>query len=320
MEKYLALVEKRRKRNRLSGRIGVGVEYETNRNASPQSGERLFSDSPLALADSSKRKQDSNRILLGGLEWRRDLGSQAGHEAFAGATFYQAEQERIKTLNLQAVSLQGGGVWKAGKLSVTPTLLFDHVRLSQATYLRNRGGGLRVDRRINRPTSVFIEFRDMYQDYARTREVPAAPERNGVQWDLSAGFDRILTPTRKLNAALTHTVKRASKSYNAYLRDAVSLRHSWLLGKGTFLVSSLALGYDRYTDPDTFVSGRYRRDTTLRAGMLYGSPLTPLSPKLKDLLGTLNLDYYRVASTVRNYAYTDFKFGAMLTYRWELSF
>ena len=252
------------------------------------------------------------------MEVRRDLGSQAGHELFGSLTYYRADQTAVRTLNLQAYSAEGGGVYKAGRTSITPLLLFDHVLLAQETFLRNRGARLRVDQVLSRRASLYAEFKDVYQDYAPTSVVPVAKERTGIQIDSTLGGGYVLSPTMKLDLGLTYTVKRAEQHYDAFNREALAFAHTWLLGKGTFLLTSANLCFDQYWTPDITISSNHRKDIWWRAGETYGTPLGFINPALKDLVWTFSYDYLEAHSTVMNYAYTNNKVSTMLTYRWEL--
>jgi hypothetical protein len=224
----------------------------------------------------------------------------------------------VKTLNLQAYSLAGGGVIRFPWLNFLPSLLFDHVLLAQTTFLRNRGGSLRAEGKINRQLSLYAEFKNIYQDYSRTAQVPTAPERTGIQADGALGADYLLTPTMRLGFSYTHSLKHAQKRYNAFSRDALGLSHAWLLGKGTFFITGLNLNYDQYDQPDTVISAKFRKDTVLRASGTFGASLGPLHQSMKDLVWTFTYEYYQALSSITNYAYTNNKVATLLTYRWEI--
>lgn len=318
VDQYRVLVAKRRQKNRLSARVGMGFQYDTNRNAAPADGERLFLDTPVSLTGTSLRRDDTSLLFLGSLDYRRTL--PRGHEAFTSLNYYRAEQTLVKTLNLQAYSLQGGATLRRGRDTLTPAINFDHVLLAQSTYLRAWGADLRYERKVGKRGSLFAEVRDSYQDFQKTVIVPVADERDGVQVDFSGGGDYVLTPTMKIGGSYTHTIKHAREHYNAFERDAFGANHIWLLGKGTFLLSNATISYDRYDEADRAISRNYRRDFTARASATYGAPLTLVHKSLKDLLMTFTYEYYNAQSTIRNYAYSNNKLATMITYKWDLGF
>jgi len=315
---YLKALEKRAKRTHISGSLSLGFEYDTNRNAAPASGRRLFGDTPINLTGSSQRRDDTSLVSMGNVSLRRDLPFQSVPEVFGSFTYYQAEQTLTKTLNLKAYSAQAGGVYRAGRARLTPTLLFDHVQLAQSTFLRNRGGDLRLDYRVGSQANLFLEMRDVYQDYVPTRDITTAAERTGVQLDWTAGSEHILGTTMKLGTLVGYTLKHAQKRYNAFDRWVAGVNHIWLLGRGTFLFSSFNVNYDLYDQTDTAISSTLRKDTTMRADATLGVPLSLAHKTLDDFLWTLTYEYYHALSTVENYAYSNNKVATMLTYRWEV--
>ncbi|MBI3564606.1 MAG: hypothetical protein HY079_05345, partial [Elusimicrobia bacterium] len=145
-----------------------------------------------------------------------------------------------------------------------------------------------------------------------------AGDRTGIQFDMTAGASRILTPANKLTASYTHGMKHASQAFWAYSREAVDLSDLWLTGKGTFVMTSGGLRYDHYSRPDPSVSAKTRRDTIWRLALTGGAPLGLVHPYLKDVLATLNYEYYQATSNLVNYAYTNNKISALLTWRWEV--
>jgi hypothetical protein len=314
---YLAAVEKRLKKTHLSGRLSAGFEYDTNRNAAPASGSRLVADVPFTVTGTGVRRDDTSALFMGNVEVRRDLPH--GHEAFASFDYYRSEQNLIPLLNLQAYSAALGGVLRpAPGWDVTPTVSFDHVLLHQSTFLRNRGLGLRVEKALNRRTSLFVEARDVYNDFVNTLDLPNASDRTGIQADLVVGASRILTPTNKLTASYTHGMKHAAQAYWAYSREGFELSDLWLTGAGTFVLTTGGVRYDHYSRPDPSVSAANRRDTTWRLALTGGAPLGFIHPAVKDVLATLNYEYFQATSNLVNWAYTNNKISALLTWRWEV--
>jgi len=313
---YLAAAEKRLKKTHLSGRLSAGFEYDTNRNAAPAAGRALFLDTPFQLTGSSRRRDDTAMLFLGNVEARRDLPH--GHEAFASLDYYRSEQNLLPQLNLQAYSAAAGGVIRpAPTWEITPSASFDHVLLDQSTFLRNRGLGVKVEKALNRRTSVFGELRDTFNDFVNTRDLANASDRTGIEADVTAGATRVLTPANKLTASYTHGMKHASQAFWAYSREAFALSDLWLTGAGTFASATGELRYDHYSRPDLAVSAKTRRDTAWRLALTGGAPLGLLHPRLQDVLFTLNYEYFQATSNVINWAYTNNKLSALLTWRWE---
>lgn len=315
---YQKLVDARTKKNHITVRAGLGFQYDTNRNAAPANGERLFGDVPIPLSLASQRRDDTSVLFLGGADYRRAVGN--GQELFGSFNYFKSEQTLVKVLNLAAFSLQGGAVLHRGRDSLTPSLVWDHVLLAQTSYLRDRGVDLRYEHKLGKRGDLYVQVHDVYQDFAATAVVPTADERDGIQIDALFGGDYVLTPVNRIGAAYQRTLKRAGKPYNAFDRNGLLLNDIWLLGKGTFLLANAALDYDMYRDPDVALSRKLRRDTTIRASLTYGVPLQLVHKSLQDFVMTFTYEYYQAMSTVENFSYTNDKIGTLLTYKFDLGF
>ncbi|MBI3547837.1 MAG: DUF560 domain-containing protein [Elusimicrobia bacterium] len=315
-KQYRTLIAGRKRSTHVNALLGFGWGYDTNRNAAPSTGKALFAGSPIQLTANSLRRDDTSITLLGSLGLTHDLGTQAGHSLFGNFTYYQGEQTLMKTLNIKAYSFRAGGVIKHWYANLTPTLIFDHVQLAQTTFLRTRGGELRADHKLSRRSDVYVQAGYQYQQYSRTALVPTAEERNGNQWDFGAGYGYWLTPNQRLVPSYNYQIKNAVRLYNAYTRNALGLEHTWLLGKGTFLLSSVTANFDRYVKEDAILAPWDRQDDTYRLRATYGAPLSLVWKPLKDFLGTLTYEYYHALSNLPNYSYDNTKIMGMLTYSW----
>jgi tetratricopeptide (TPR) repeat protein len=317
---YQAEIRKRQKRTQLTGRLGLGMEYDDNRNSAPATGIAQFGGAPVQLSAGSLRHDDTSVLFLGNVEAHHDLGLAAGHEIFGTFNYYRAEQTLQKNLNLTAYSPALGGTYKTAYFSVTPQLVYDYVLLAQTTFLRNRGVDLRVDKILSARADVYAQIHDVRQIYSPTAVVPTAADRTGIQVDTTLGGDYMLLPTNRLGLGLTYTVKHAQNNAFTFFRKGLGVTDTWLLGRGMFFLSSVRLNVDNYPYADTAISSGLRRDTTLQADLTYGAPLTLISPRLKDLLFTFTYEYFDSMSTLSNYGYTNDKISGLLTYKWAAGF
>ncbi|HVE15049.1 MAG TPA: tetratricopeptide repeat protein [Elusimicrobiota bacterium] len=313
---YLRRVEGRSQRTRLLGRVSAGFEYDSNRNASPTSGQSLFFGVPFNLNGTSLRRSDTAMIGAAGVEARRTLASQAGHELFAGLNYYRQEQTVVNTLDLQAYAVRAGAAIKGPGWILTPTGIYDQVLLAQKTYLSDAGGSLELRKLVNRRLSLFAEARDVYQGYRRTLDIPTGDERRGPELSGTLGVNWAMTPTMRLDGSFTHLIKRAGQSYDAYRREAVRVGHAWFMGRGAFLAESLILGYDCYQTADHIISDDRRIDRNAQADVTFGVPLSFLSGRFGDVLWTVSYEHYHDWSNVTNYAFYNNKVFTLLTYQW----
>ena len=318
---FLREIKKKQKLTSVSGGLTAGPEYDSNRNASQTSEKRLFLDTPLDLTGSSRKRDDASFLFLGSAEIRRIANAQKKHNVFGAMSYYRANQNKVTEINLQALSFKLGGTYRALRTELIPTLIYDRVLLARKKFLVNTGAGLRLERKLNKVTDYSLEAKYLYQDHLSVPDITSNPERRGGFYAFSAGAGRVLTPVMKLNADINLSAKRAKKDYNSYNELAFGLRHSWLLGKGIFLLSSAYLGRDIYSEKDSVICPKKRRDTTFRGGVVGGLPLPSMHRKLaglKDLTLTLTLEHFRSGSNIINYTYTNNKAALLLSYKWQL--
>ncbi len=118
-------------------------------------------------------------------------------------------------------------------------------------------------------------------------------ERTGDKIEGTGGLSYVLTPTMSVSGGYTHVNQGAVAKFFAYRRESFNVGHTWLLGRGQFLLSSFIVNLDRYEQPDLTVSTEYRRDDTYRARVTYGIPLSFIAQSLKDMNWTFTYEYYQ---------------------------
>lgn len=301
-------IRQEQKRTILSARAGIGFEYDTNRNLSTASGQSLLYDFPLPNLPAH---DDTNMIYTGNLELHRDLGTAGGHELFASANFFRTEQTLLHQLDLEVYSMQAGGVYKSPYFHLTPSLLYDYLLLGGNLYYRDQGASLKIDRKLSSKWTVYAQFQQIYQDFVPDSVVPFSEGRSGIQLDVIGGMDYALGPSMRLGGVYDYATKHAADQIHAFRRDSGTLSHTWLLGNGRFLLSSLNLTNDWYPTPDPTVSVRNRHDHLWHWSETYGVPLG------QKFIWALTYEYFQAVSTLPNYSYTNNKVSTLLTYQWN---
>ena len=316
---YLKRIERRLRRTDISAMIGLGANYDTNRNAAPSSGERLFNDRPVVLTTGLK-EDDASSVLMARVKATHDLGLQAGHTVFAELGAYRAEQNKVNILDLQAYTLRAGGGLRTRFGEFTPAGTLGRVLLSERTYLRMSGGDVRWDYSLNKRVKLFALGQAVYQDYVNTRDITIATERTGWRTGGQAGAHYLLNPVMRLTGGAGYFRNNAKKRYNAYDRYELKGSHAWLLGKGCFLLSSLVFQSDKYLKADVAVSrAKVRKDTGLRAAFTFGAPLGFIAKPLRPLLLTVTGEKFKSDSNLTNHTYINNKAGIMLVYKGDFS-
>ena len=326
VEAYLRKIEAKRRRTRWAASISVGGEYDSNRDAVPASETRLFADTAFPV---TPRRSDGGLLTIGSLRVVHDLGYQAGHELFASAVGYQNWQQHIIGQDLQAVALEAGGTYRTDLVDISPSLTYSYLRLNHEKFLHSEGVKLRLDRKLGQTTEIFLQNHFQRQDFDAVRNTAngqdvasSAPQRTGNLLETSLGANFNITPTNQLAVGYLHTLKHAEAGFEAYDADEFRLGDTLLLGKGQFLLGSVSAAWQRYDDPDPFISVRTRHDRLYRARFTYGIPFGTLLPfqlpeALNDVLLTLTVEQLRQVSNIVNFTYDNTKGQALITKRWE---
>ncbi len=320
---YRDQIKLRKKKTRFSLTQANGYAFDTNRNSSPSSKKILFGN---ILADNtveSRRRSDSSFLNITSLDVTHDLGFQAGHELYGSFTYYLQNQNKIDSLDLGSYQYELGPVYKGRYFNFMPTFSASHVYLSDENYLRTQGGNFLFTRTFKNRLDTFLKYSIEHQDYLRIKENDAATQRTGVKNSVIMGAGYMLTPSMKISGALNYAYKNAKANYEGYDHYGFLVSHSWLLGKGQFLINSIDTSFDRYDEQDAAIATIFRKDSNFRYRVTYGAPLTffligKVLPKpFKNMIASFSYEYFRSLSNITNYTYTNNKFQALLTKRWE---
>ncbi|MCX5788732.1 MAG: hypothetical protein NTX64_09560 [Elusimicrobia bacterium] len=316
VDEYDRQLARQSKTTKVAGRLALGFEGDSNRNAGPSTGKALFLDQKLDLSGGSLRRSDSSMLGMAGFDLRQQLPGGGGHEAFAGYSYFRQDQRVQSSLDLQAHSVYAGLGINAMGFRFTPNGSFDNISLDRETLLVTEGGGLKVSRRLSSRIEGSVNFQGQYQDFRQTAAAGPMDERRGPMWDAGLGAQYEVTPTVRLNLTFDGVVKRAAKDYNGYQRYTAGFGQTWLIGRGFFMDGLVQAFWDRYDHADVAVSATKRSDDIYRARVSIGAPLAS-SGMLSGLVATVAVDYYHAHSNLPNYSYDNGKVMGMLNYRWE---
>lgn len=316
LDQYTREIRKRRRRTSGSAQVGAGFDFDENRNAAPATGIRFVNNARTIVNRDGSRRNDTAKTMLASLNLARDLGFQQGHRAFASLTYFRAEQTHLRHLNIQNHGARAGLALNFRWLKLTPSYDFNHLRLSQATYLRSHEAKLEIEKPAKRHTlKGDVSFARL--DHSNTQIVIAGQERSGERLSGGAVVEVVVTPGVRMDLGYHHARTETARRFNSFNRDSFTLGHSWLLGKGQFLLSGLTYQLDGYDLPEPAVHFSRRRDETLRLRSSYGLPLTVLARFLKGSLLTLTYEYFHSSSNLPNYAYSNNKLSSLFTYRFD---
>lgn len=317
-DEYVNEIRRRRQTTHVAILLGAGLDFDENRNAAPASGRSLITDISIPLGAGATRKNDVAKTMLANISATHELGFQAGHQIYLNGGYYRAEQTTVRILDLQNYSAEAGVIYKTRMFDIVPSFAFSHLLLDQTTYLRSREAKLAFSRQLTPRVDASLESAYARQLYNATQIVPRGFQRTGDKIEGGGGLGFMLTPNMKIEVSVAHLNFGAASSFDAYRRETFTVSHSWLLGKGQYLLTSFIANYDRYQAPEAAISAKARRDDTYRVRLTYGFSLGALSRLLKNAGWTMTYEYYQALSNVTNYAYSNNKVSGLLAFKWDL--
>lgn len=324
LDAYLYRIKLRRKRTHITLRESYGFQNDTNRNAAPSSKQRLFGDTRVPIDPNDRQKNDVSWLNITSLDFRHDLGFQAGHEIVASFDYFRQDQIKARSLSMSNFQGEIGVALKSRFVNVTPSLVLNHMMLSHESFLRQAGGNLLIEKPLfKQRLNLYALGRVTRQNFLDIEENLASHTRKGPQLDATFGVSYNLTRILRVSAYYTYIDKLAKEKYYAYYGNVIGTGTSLLLGKGQFFLTNISYERDDYVAPDLAISSRHRRDRLFRLRLTYGVPLTTLYigkflPKpLNDLSVSVTYQYFRELSNITNYAYKNNTFQVMLSKTFE---
>ena len=330
--RYLERIEQRRRRTRYSAQISFGPHYDSNRNASPTSGRRLFLDFETVVTGDDEKSHDWAWTGIGNLTVRHDPGLQAKHELFASLTYFHDEQVTLDTQDLQSASLEGGvKIPLPNDYSFTPAVFASNLRLSREHFYSSLGVGVRIDKKVTPQLEWFFEGRFTDENFHGISETTAAVQRNGYRYDYTLSGNYTISPVQRVGLTYVWTEKHAARNFNAYIGQKATVSYTRLMDRGQFLLASVTGTIDDYRANEAAISDRSRFDRALRHRLTYGAPLGNFIQEdwfkaaggvapyefFKDMTVTVTAELFHQLSTLTNYEYQNRRLQGLVTKKWD---
>lgn len=325
IERYRRDIAFARKQTKFTATVSLGMQYDWNRNSSPRSGEAQFLDFRFSVADADRRASDWQIQSVARIEMSHALDGQDNHRLTASATYLRGDQARRSEYDLQLGSVEFGGVIDFAPTWVVPNVYARRIGLANQRYGRIEGASLRVEQRFSGRFQIYGFGEGENQTYSAISRSTRAPQRSGFQSTLGAGAIWIATPAHRLSIEGAGVWKNARERFESYAGPTATFTHTWLLGQGMFLVTSLSGDLNYYEEPDTQTSSRTRHDRIGRARTTFGVPVALLienekvsqSEALRDLTLFVSVEGQRALSNITGNSYDNYRLGFGLTKRWD---
>ena len=317
---FLREIARRISPNQYSVYGQVGLRYQTNANAGPNSSIVHALGNDATLSSQFLRKPDWNRFALISARYAYDFETQRGDTWESGITAYYSSQWTFSRLNLGLVEVETGPRLSLGggaALTVHPYVLGTVATLADRQYLSGGGAGASL-----RWQGVWVQIEPglEYRDRRYTNSVPypTASDQSGHQWTGSLAASG-MTPITGLRWQA-----RLSNSRTTTTLDALSYRQSGIefalpyefegffgqAGRLWTLAPSVSFTDTKYGAPyfivDPFIT---RRDRQWSVGTILDMSLW------RDIGFATQVQYLHTGSNLPNYRTTNFVVTAGPTVR-----
>ena len=311
------MIEQREKKTTWSGQLSAGINYDTNRNAFPEDDTIIYPNGSILKLQGEEQK-DTSYTLSAYLDMERKLGQHNKHSFFAGGSYYMSRQSDISSLDMGIISGKAGFNFNSRIFTLSPQVIYNNISLDGNSYMDTAGTALRSNHFINKKTAAYAEGKYLNQKYKNSNSYKNNSERNSYVTALTLGLRRILTPKMTIEAQGTGSIKNAkTNAYDSNIIEA-ALKHFWLLGKNTYLMTSFSVSEEKYknkgeasfTNIFLQAAGKKRKDISPRASLVLGFFL------FKDISMNIGYEYYHNDSNIQAYTYTNHK--GSCTASWKL--
>jgi tetratricopeptide (TPR) repeat protein len=214
---YMAQIETREQGNQSFGEVGVGLRYQTNANAGPDSpfvdiGGLEFELDPGALGAA-----DTNAYVTARFHNSTDLAGQ-GDRFDIDASAYGALYRNEDQLNTGVVDIKFGPNLNLAAIGIDNARLALHGELGAAIlsgdpYVASAGIGADYITTLDARTRLTLSGDAHYEQYFNSDLRPNSSDRSGMVYSASARVDYLVTPDVALFTLLETTRKVTSVDY-----------------------------------------------------------------------------------------------------------
>lgn len=275
-KKYMDDIEAKNKRTKFIFSTAMGIHYDSNKNAAPESGSVLLLDT--IIPNSVTKKDDTGTLLSATLEARHDLGLQRAHELYGKINITTDQQAAQDDLDLIVGRIDVGGLIISDIGEFDVSVNHNRINMSQNFYLMENGIKLRWDALGGKKYRPYIEQKAQNQIYATTHN-SSASEKNGWNMETRVGTKITFSPISLLDIYAMAGRKNAKEGYNTFNKKGAGVAYTRLFDRGRFLIFQGSRQINQYSDNDAFVSSITRRDTKTSLRMTGGMALASILPQ-----------------------------------------
>lgn len=316
------LIARREKKTLWTGQVAAGMIYDTNKNAfwEGDAGDVQFGDFiiPGEELDFGKKQSDNATLALASLDMEHKMGHYAKHSVFAGGSYYTNRQSDLNAYDMAVISAKAGFNFNTLNNTFTPQVSYNVINLDGKSYMDTAAFSLRVNHPTSKITAIYAEGKYTSMSYKDSEDYVRNSDKNGGIISATAGFRRLLGPRMTIEAEATGASKGAKEDYYKTTSYGLAVRHFWLLGKNTYIMTGVSANKENYKEinpTDSFFvefGDKKREDTIVRATLNFGCQL------FKGINFNAGYEYLSNGSNLKNHKYSNHKVTGMLGWKFSI--
>ena len=311
--KYLAAIDRGVSDNQFAFFLQLGMRYQTNANAGPDSTLVKALGQDAVLSSQFKRTPDWNAFGISTLHHFYDFNDQRGDGWESDLALYYARQFTVRRLDLGLIELTTGprlALWNTGA-SIHPYVIGNYVTLGDRDYLATHGAGTSFHLQL--PFGIALDPGAEYRDrvFRNSRDYPTASGQTGHAWIGYVTGSGPLPFLAGLSWQGRVAVSHDTASYRPYAYNDFSVDFSlpyaftapaFAQAQRTWTVAPfIGYSYTPYRKPDPIVDPTVTRlDRQWRVGATLDMSF------FQNLGFALQVQYLRTQSSLPNYRTRDF--------------
>lgn len=321
VDAFLAEIDKRLSRHRLSGSLYAGLRFQSNATSAPGGTGVRALGFDATLDQDYTSKADTNLFVVGNAKHSYLLQSLAGASIESRALLYYARQHKERRVDLNVLELSSGprlplrlpGLFDTGSLH--GYAIGTYVELGGDRYYSGLGGGMELAALPAAWTNLRLTAESRAKQYHANDVRPRNSQQTGFTSSLAMRLRQGVTENLVLNGLLSAARNETSFAYNDYTEYAVGIGLDYLFQPG--LVAELVAGevpenlpwatsisasrvLTGYGGPDPSVDpATTRQDHDWRLNAITAVPFGP------SWTGILSVGRTQRTSSLPNYKYTN---------------
>lgn len=319
-------IENRTRPTVFTAHFGAGMTYQTNANFAPD-GElaQLLIPTPFGTISALapvEEEDDIGYVGVAGIGFRHDIGRQDWRELFGSVNAVFNEQVTVDETDYFSVRGNFGVLHRSALGDLRIQAIAGNFRLADDSFLKHLGADIDLERRYFGGTlETHLRHRTQYEDYDSAGGF--TPERTGYRHEFEAGARYRVAGNQLVGGSVQYTLKRARQDWREYDEIGISGDHTWLAGRGIFVINTVSYAHQIYDAPNPRVSTRRRHDNEFRYRFTVSSPLSNifgrnlLSRAFYDVRLRGSIQYADTSSNIINFDHNNVSAEVFLNKRFS---